>query len=120
MLQNSHLPERRSPCPVSCALDILGDKWSLLVVRDLLLGRERFKDFLASPERIPTNILSDRLNRLIQRGIVHCVPLQESPRRQGYALTEKGVALQSVIKSLVKWGLEWEPDTAVEMKRIKA
>lgn len=120
MLQNSHLPERRSPCPVSCALDILGDKWSLLVVRDLLLGRERFKDFLASPEKIPTNILSDRLNRLIQRGIVQYIPLQESPGRQGYALTEKGVALQSVVKSLIKWGLEWEPDTVVEMKQLRS
>ena len=119
MEQHSTLLERRSACPISCALDILGDKWSLLVVRDLLLGRERFKDFLSSPETIPTNILSDRLNRLIQRGIVKHIPLQESPGRQGYALTEKGQALQTVIKSLMKWGLEWEPDTVVGMKQIK-
>lgn len=119
MSHNTNLPERRSPCPIACALDILGDKWSLLVVRDLLLGRERFKDFLSSPEKIPTNILTDRLNRLIQRGIVQHIPLQESPGRQGYALTEKGEALQSVIKSLIKWGLEWEPDTIVGMKNMK-
>lgn len=120
MVDNDNLPKRRSPCPIACALDILGDKWSLLVVRDLLLGRERFKDFLSSPEKIPTNILSDRLNRLIQRGIVQHIPLKESPRRQGYALTEKGEALQSIIKSLIKWGLEWEPDTVVEIKHLRS
>jgi len=119
MRKNTTLPARRSPCPVACALDILGDKWSLLVVRDLLLGRKRFKDFLSSPERIPTNILSERLNRLIQRGIVSPIPLEESPGRHGYALTEKGQALQSIIQSLVKWGLEWEPDTLVNMKKMK-
>lgn len=110
--------ERRSACPIACSLDILGDKWSLLVIRDLLLGRERFKDFLASPENIPTNILTNRLNRLIQRGIVQHIPLPESPGRQGYGLTEKGEALQTVIKSLIKWGLEWEPDTVVGMKKM--
>jgi DNA-binding HxlR family transcriptional regulator len=112
-------PSRRSPCPVACALDIIGDKWSLLVVRDLLLGRERFRDFLSSPEGIPTNILSDRLNRLVQRGIVDQFPLPESPGRQGYSLTPKGQALRSVVQSLMKWGLKWEPETMVGMKRAK-
>jgi len=54
---------RRSPCPVACSLDLIGDKWTLLVIRDLLFGRSRFKDFAASPEGIPTNILSERLGR---------------------------------------------------------
>lgn len=111
---------RRSPCPISCALDTLGDKWTLLVVRDLLLGRKRFKDFTASPEKIPTNILSDRLERLVQRGMIHQIPLEESPGRQGYALTEKGMALQTVIKALLQWGLEWEQGTVVGMRNRKA
>lgn len=116
MAEPSTASVRRSPCPIACALDTLGDKWTLLVVRDLLLGRKRFKDFTASPERIPTNILSDRLERLVERGLVRQIPLEESPGRQGYALTEKGLALQTVIKSLVRWGLEWEPGTVVGMK----
>jgi DNA-binding HxlR family transcriptional regulator len=120
MAKQSTAPARRSPCPIACALDTLGDKWTLLVVRDLFLGRKRFKDFTASPEKIPTNILSDRLERLVQRGMVRQIPLEESPGRQGYALTEKGMALQKVIKALLQWGLEWEPGTVVGMRERKA
>ena len=110
---------RRSPCPIACALDTLGDKWTLLVVRDLFLGRKRFKDFTASPEKIPTNILSERLERLAKRGIVHQIPLEESPGRQGYALTAKGMALKKVIKALLQWGLEWEPGAVIGMSERK-
>jgi DNA-binding HxlR family transcriptional regulator len=118
--KSSRSVARRSPCPIACALDTLGDKWTLLVIRDLFLGRKRFKDFCASPEKIPTNILSDRLNRLVDRGLVQPMPLEESPGRQGYALTEKGLALESVIRALLQWGLEWEPETAVMMQRTEA
>jgi len=116
MANKSIFSERRSPCPIACALDTLGDKWTLLVVRDLLLGRKRFKDFTSSPEKIPTNILSNRLDRLIQRGLVRQIPLEESPGRQWYELTDKGKALQTVIKALVAWGLEWEPGTILGMR----
>lgn len=119
MAKQSAASVRRSPCPIACALDTLGDKWTLLVVRDLFLGRKRFKDFAASPEKIPTNILSDRLDRLVQRGMVRQIPLEESPGRQGYALTEKGMALKTVIKALLQWGLEWEPGTVVGMRDRK-
>src|SRR5438105_4349626 len=54
----------RSPCPVACTLDIIGDRWTLLLIRDLLAGKKRYGEFLASPERIPTNILAERLKRL--------------------------------------------------------
>jgi len=63
-------PARRSPCPVACALDLFGDRWTLLVIRDLLFGRSRFKDFSASPEGIPTNILSERLGRLLAANVI--------------------------------------------------
>ncbi len=108
----SPCPDRRSPCPVACALDLFGDKWTLLIVRDLVLGGSRFKDFAASPEGIPTNILSDRLERLIAGGIVHQVPATEGGKRLGYALTEKGLALRPVLKAIRDWGLKWEPETA--------
>ena len=104
-------PSRRSPCPVSCALDLLGDRWTLLVVRDLILGRSRFKDFVSSPEGIPTNILSDRLERLLKAGIVRQIPAADGTKRMAYALTDKGEALRPTLKSLRDWGLTWEPGT---------
>ena len=70
----------RSPCPLACALDLLGDRWTLLVIRDLVLGKSRFKEFVASPEGIPTNILSDRLDRLLTHGIVTQVSVAEGSK----------------------------------------
>ncbi|MGB6221748.1 winged helix-turn-helix transcriptional regulator [Haloferula sp.] len=103
--------ERRSPCPVACALDIFGDKWTLLIIRDLVLGRSRFKDFVQSPEGIPTNILSDRLERLQERGMVEQVPATEGGKRMAYALTRKGESLAPILAAIRDWGLEWEPGT---------
>ena len=102
---------RRSPCPVACALDLFGDKWTLLVVRDLVLGRSRFKDFVNSPEGIPTNILTDRLERLQRGGIVEQVPAVEGGKRMAYVLTEKGESLRPILKMLRDWGLKWEEGT---------
>ncbi len=104
---------RRSPCPVSCALDLFGDRWTLLVIRDLMLGRTRFKEFASSPEGIPTNILADRLERLLEGGVVRQVPAAEGARRMGYELTAKGLALWPIMRSLRDWGLKWEPGTSV-------
>lgn len=104
-------PSRRSPCPVSCALDLFGDRWTLLVIRDLMLGRSRFKDFVSSPEGIPTNILSDRLERLLEAGVVHQIPTTDGGKRMAYELTEKGEALRPILKSMRDWGLTWEAGT---------
>ncbi len=106
----------RSPCPVACALDVLGDRWTLLVIRDLLLGRSRFKDFAASPEGIPSNILSERLGRLLRHGLAEQVPAEDGTMRLGYRLTEKGRALGPVLRTLRDWGLKWEPSTEARMK----
>lgn len=108
-------PARRSPCPVACALDLLGDRWTLLVIRDLFLGRSRFKDFAASPEGIPTNILSDRLERLLAHGLIHQVPAEEGGKRLAYALTEKGLALRPLLRTLRDWGLKWVPGSKAEL-----
>ncbi len=102
-------PERRSPCPVACSLDLLGDRWTLLVVRDLMFGRSRFKDFTASPERIPTNILSDRLARLLRHRIVDQIPAEDGTKRLAYRLTAKGVALRPVLEAMRDWGLAHAP-----------
>lgn len=107
---------RRSPCPVACALDVLGDRWTLLVVRDLLLGKRRFKEFTASPERIPTNILTDRLERLVRQKIAIRVPSSDGGRHLSYQLTEKGLALGPTLVALKRWGLHWEEGTAARIK----
>lgn len=106
---------RRSVCPVACSLDLLGDRWTLLVVRDLWLGRTRFKDFTASPERIPTNILSERLERLVAHGVAEKVPAADGSKRLGYQLTEKGKALGPILAAIRDWGLTWQPGTQVLM-----
>lgn len=100
---------------MACALDLFGDRWTLLVIRDLMLGRSRFKDFTASPEGIPTNILSERLERLVERGLVERVPASQGGKRMAYALTEKGESLRPVMLAIRDWGLEWEPGTRAEM-----
>ena len=114
--RSSHRPpaqERRSPCPVACSLDLFGDRWTLLVVRDLLLGRSRYKDFQESPEGIPTNILAERLERLVAGGVVTRVPAEDGSRHLAYQLTKKGLALRPVLKAMRDWGLTWEPGTRV-------
>ncbi len=115
--------QRRSGCPISCSLDLLGDKWSLLIVRDMVfVGKRYFKEFLSSDEGIATNILTNRLNRLEAIGIICKQPDPESARQIVYTLTEKGVALIPVLVELVCWGTIYggaplvDPD---EIRRIQ-
>jgi DNA-binding HxlR family transcriptional regulator len=104
---------RRSPCPIACSLDIFGDRWTLLVVRDLILGRSRFRDFAASPEGIPTNILSERLERLLEYQIIEQMPASDGTKRLAYRLTKKGKALRPVLAAMRDWGLAWDKSTRV-------
>lgn len=106
-------PFTRSPCAVANSLDIVGDKWSLLVVRDLLQGKRTYKELADSPERIPTNILADRLRRLEDAGIVSSTPYQERPVRYAYTLTGKGKDLGDVLLAFVRWGKRHIPGTVV-------
>lgn len=96
---------RRSRCPVACTLDIVGDRWTLLVVRDLVRGKRRFADFLESSERIPTNILANRLKRLQSAGIVAAHRYNDRPPRMEYALTPKGEELRPLVREMVAWGV---------------
>ena len=100
------MPPARSCCPVACTLDIVGDKWTLLIVRDLFLGRSYFKDFLASPEGIATNILTDRLSRLLEHGLAEKVASDHQAGREAYRLTKKGQSLRPLLTAITKWGLE--------------
>ena len=93
----------RSPCPIATTLDLVGDKWSLVVIRDLLHDKERFNDLLGGPERIPTNILADRLRRLCDNGLVARHPYSDHPRRYAYRLTASGRALKPVLQAICRW-----------------
>jgi DNA-binding HxlR family transcriptional regulator len=107
---------KRSPCPVACTLDIIGDKWTLLVIRDMMLGRSHFKDFAASPEGIATNILADRLSKLVETGLAQKYPSTESPGRDAYRLTKKGESLCPILKAVANWGLKNIPGTEQKMQ----
>lgn len=101
----------RSPCPIANTLDVLGDKWTLLVIRDLFSGKQTYSDFQTSPEGIPTNILAARLKKLLEHGLIEKKPYQLKPVRHIYQLTDKGRTLGPVIQSLSNWGLEQIPGT---------
>ncbi|MBU6478401.1 MAG: helix-turn-helix transcriptional regulator [Xanthomonadaceae bacterium] len=103
----------RSACAVANSLDVVGDKWSLLVVRDLLHGKRTYGELADSPERIPTNILADRLKRLEAAGIISSSPYQERPMRYAYTLTRKGKDLGEVLLAFVRWGKRHIPGTVV-------
>ncbi len=93
------------PCPVARTLDVVGEWWTLLIVRDALRGARRFEDFKATG--IADNILSARLKRLVEEGILERSRYQERPDRYEYVLTEKGRALGPVVQALRGWGLRW-------------
>jgi DNA-binding HxlR family transcriptional regulator len=94
----------RSPCAVASTLDIIGDKWSLLVVRDLLRGKTTYGELAESQERIPTNILAERLRRLEENGLIEKTAYQQRPVRFAYTLTAKGGELGDVLLAIVRWG----------------
>lgn len=101
--------ERRSDCPISVALDLLGDRWSLLVVRDLVFTkRRRFREFLSAPEAIASNILAERLERLECAGIVSRRPDPKDRRSSIFGLTPKGRDLAPVLVQLVLWSAKHE------------
>jgi DNA-binding HxlR family transcriptional regulator len=103
----------RSPCPIAGALDILGDTWTLLVMRDLIFyDKHRFAGFLESPERISTNILAERLKRLERCGLIERRRYQQRPPRDEYYLTARGHDLLPVLRELIQWGKRYVPGVA--------
>ena len=97
--------KRRSDCPLNATLEVFGDRWSLLIVRDLLFkGRTAYKDFLAGGEGIATNVLADRLRRLAVEGVIEKGRDVGDARRVVYRLTTKGLALAPVLVEMIVWG----------------
>jgi len=94
----------RCDCPFTSALDVLGDKWMLVIVKQMLIeGKETFKDFAESEEAIATNILSDRLKLLEELGIVIKTKRPDNKKTNHYLLTEKGLALTPILTELATW-----------------
>ena len=94
----------RSSCPVSSALDIIGDKWSLVIIRDLLyFNKKTFKELSNSRENIATNILADRLKSLEEKGILTRNDVKDNKKTKHYKLTKKGLGLKPMLQELGKW-----------------
>jgi len=103
----------RSGCPIATTLDVAGDRWTLVIVRDLINGKRRFSEFMESPERIATNVLTDRLERLERDGLVTRRAYQQKPQRFEYRLTEKGRDLHPVLQAMCRWANLHVPGTWV-------
>ncbi|MCI5048070.1 MAG: helix-turn-helix transcriptional regulator [Aquisalinus sp.] len=94
----------RSDCPVARSLSVLGDRWSLLVIRDMMLfGKRTFNEFLESEEKIPTNTLATRLKQLEEAGLISKRAYQDNPPRFQYELTDAGAALAPVLRAFRDW-----------------
>ena len=118
---------RRSGCPVNVSLEIFGDRWSLLIVRDMMVrGYRTFKEFQEAGEGIATNILADRLKKLEETGILTAEPEEDDRRKINYRLTEKGIDLAPVLLELLIWATRHEETGAscdviddMEKNRVK-
>jgi DNA-binding HxlR family transcriptional regulator len=93
-------------CPVARTLDLIGDRWTLLIIRDLFLGKTRFAQFRKSTPAPPPKLLSERLQRLQENGVIERIIYSEHPLRAEYRLTAKGRTLHGVLREIVFWGLD--------------
>ena len=110
---------KRSSCPLTNTLDLIGDKWTLLIIRDMLfLKKKSFNEFLESPEGIATNILTDRLKRLEESGIISKRPYQKTPVRHQYTLTRRGEGLRVLLVEMIRWGNKHIEGTVVPPKKF--
>lgn len=104
----------RSNCPINYTQEILGDKWSLLIIRDMMfMGKRYYSEFLKSDEKISTNILADRLGKLEDNGIVSSRLDEQNYSKKIYSLTEKGIDLMPILFEMIEWGLEYNDKTIV-------
>src|SRR5260370_36950715 len=108
-----HTYQRRSDCPINFALELFGDPWSLLIIRDIVyFGKNTYGEFLASEEGMATNILASRLAHLEQQGILVKKLSEKDKRKEENVLTEKGLDLIPVLVEMANWSAEHDPPTA--------
>ncbi len=112
---------QRSECPISKSLDIFGDKWTLLIIRDIVFNGYRFyNEFLNSEEKIATNILSDRLKKLESNGILKSEKYELNKTKKVYKLTDAGIELIPILVDLLAWGYKYDPTLLSREERIFA
>ena len=112
---------RRSDCPISYALDVLGDRWALLVIRDILFKHKRhYGEFLESEEGMATNILADRLRRLEAAGVIKRTKAARNAGGVTYTLTDKGLDLTPMLIEMILWSAKHDAATAAEPEFVKA
>ena len=110
----------RSKCSISCTLDIVGDKWSLLIIRDaLFLKKTSFNEFRNSAEKIASNILTNRMEKLVKYGIMNKTQNPDNKLKFDYLLTEKGQNLKPIILALGKWGINYIGGTNDVQEQVK-
>ena len=110
----------RSGCPIASALDLVGDRWSLVILRSMVMGATSYSELLAEQERISTNILADRLRQLEQAGIIARTRARQGTTPGAYALTETGAALIPTLQALARWGEAHIPDRWAPPERFYA
>jgi DNA-binding HxlR family transcriptional regulator len=111
------ITEKRSECPISCTMDLIGDKWSLLILRDLLyLEKTTYNEFLNSREGISTNILNDRLVKLTEVGLI---TFTGSAKRKKYELTKMGYDLKPVLESVALFGIKHSTADKAFIQNVK-
>lgn len=101
----------RSGCPIATTLDIVGDRWTLVILRDMINGKSKYSEFLNSPERITTNVLADRLQKMGAAGLVEKSLYCARPKRYAYVLSEKGRGLHPIVREMCKWANRYLPET---------
>lgn len=118
-MKKQHLTiiEKRSECPISCTMDLVGDKWSLLILRDLLyLEKTTYNEFLSSREGISTNILNDRLVKLTEVGLI---TYTGTAKRKKYELTKMGLDLKPVLESVALFGIKYSTADKAFLQHVK-
>lgn len=114
------IAKRRSNCPVTYTLDIIGDRWAVLIIRDIIFfGKSSFGDFAKSSEGIATNILTDRLKRLEEQNILTKTTNQANQKKFVYSLTEKGLDLLPIIVEMILYSEKHDPETVVTKSQLK-
>ena len=108
-MAESRTYETQQGCPVARTLDVVGDRWTILILRDLSWGSRRYSALLESLKGISTNLLSDRLKKLEEAQMIAQVPYSSHPPRSEYRLTAKGKAFVPILVAMRNWGEEWEP-----------
>ena len=113
--------KRKSDCPINFGLEIFGDKWTFLIVRDLMFkGKYYFGEFIQSEEKIATNLLADRLSTLEQEGIVEKSIDERHKQKIIYSLTPKGIDLMPVLVDIIMWSAKYDKKPAVDKEFVKS